>query len=429
MPDTKAHIVRHSLFAIIALLSVLVGCKPLITTSEASPPVFTPSSGTYSADLSVTIEDKVSGAVIHYTTDGSTPSAASPEYRSPILLSGDKTSWTVKAIAEKDGMHDSAVVSASYQIHYMSAEAPSFSPAGGTCTPAQVVAISCAADGASIRYTTDGSDPSSSSTAVLYTEAISLAALGPNPTIQAVADVPGDSTSAISRASFQVVVVYEDCEDAALDSHLIIADGSKHYTFPDTNLSRAGSGSFGISLISSASDSGWGAFLRWLVNSDDLSHEAKRTHDKSIGFWYYTPELFKGNFVHVLTVHQFDPWVDCYKLEFGRSNTDGSYSLGFSLDEGGLGFASAIKQEGLMPHTWYWIAVEWVQGTGATLRVYDGERAYFGTASTDANKDAAGTTVQLGITYMNQMDLPETEYAYYDEIKMTDETYWTYPLQ
>ena len=58
-----------------------------------------------------TISCSTSGATIYYTTDGSTPTANSTQYSSPITLSG---ACTIKAIAVKSGMTNSAVASQSY---------------------------------------------------------------------------------------------------------------------------------------------------------------------------------------------------------------------------------------------------------------------------------------------------------------------------
>lgn len=57
-----------------------------------------------------TINTSVPSAVIHYTTDGTTPTASSPVYSAPI--SGLGLSQTVKAIAVADGWSDSPVSSA-----------------------------------------------------------------------------------------------------------------------------------------------------------------------------------------------------------------------------------------------------------------------------------------------------------------------------
>ncbi len=81
---------------------------------KAAAPVITPSGGTYTAAQSVTITTATSGADIHYTTDGSTPTAASVKYSGAISVS---SSLTLKAIAVKSGMTDSDVSSAVYTIN------------------------------------------------------------------------------------------------------------------------------------------------------------------------------------------------------------------------------------------------------------------------------------------------------------------------
>jgi chitobiase/beta-hexosaminidase-like protein len=58
-----------------------------------------------------------SGATIHYTLDGSTPTSASPTYPSGGFTISTKGSKTVKAIGTKSGMSDSAVTVANYTIN------------------------------------------------------------------------------------------------------------------------------------------------------------------------------------------------------------------------------------------------------------------------------------------------------------------------
>jgi|GEM_PF-1338986 len=80
---------------------------------QAAAPTFTPAPGTYAAAQSVTIASATSGATIKYTTDGSTPTAASPAYTGPINVA---STTTIKAIAIKSGMTDSAVSTGAYTI-------------------------------------------------------------------------------------------------------------------------------------------------------------------------------------------------------------------------------------------------------------------------------------------------------------------------
>ncbi len=82
-------------------------------SSKVATPTFTPAAGSYSSAQSVTISCSTSGATIHYTTDGTTPTTSSPTYSSAITVSSTKT---IKAIAVKSGMTNSDVASATYTI-------------------------------------------------------------------------------------------------------------------------------------------------------------------------------------------------------------------------------------------------------------------------------------------------------------------------
>jgi Chitobiase/beta-hexosaminidase C-terminal domain/SdrD B-like domain len=79
----------------------------------AATPTFSVAAGTYSSAQFVTLSDTTSGAVIHYTTDGSTPTSASPIYSSTITVS---SSQTIKAMVQAGGYATSAVASAAYTI-------------------------------------------------------------------------------------------------------------------------------------------------------------------------------------------------------------------------------------------------------------------------------------------------------------------------
>ncbi|MFB9275628.1 chitobiase/beta-hexosaminidase C-terminal domain-containing protein [Cohnella cellulosilytica] len=83
-------------------------------TQQASAPTFTPAGGAYAAAQNVTLASATPGAIIKYTTDGSTPTAASPTYAGAIPVS---STTTVKAIATKAGLTDSAVSAATYTIN------------------------------------------------------------------------------------------------------------------------------------------------------------------------------------------------------------------------------------------------------------------------------------------------------------------------
>lgn len=88
-----------------------------VTYAEALPSVETPTfsvaEGTYFETQNVTITTATAGATIYYTTDGTEPTTGSSVYSDPIAVS---TNMTIKAIAVKDGLENSAVASATYAM-------------------------------------------------------------------------------------------------------------------------------------------------------------------------------------------------------------------------------------------------------------------------------------------------------------------------
>ena len=79
---------------------------------------------------------------------------------------------------------------------------PTFSPAAGTYTQAQNVSISCATEGATIYYTTNGDTPTTNS--AVYTEAISVSS---NMTIKAMATAEGYDNSAVATAEYAFITL------------------------------------------------------------------------------------------------------------------------------------------------------------------------------------------------------------------------------
>lgn len=135
-----------------------------VPVPTVATPAFSIPSGTYTSAQNVTITCATAGATIHYTTNGTEPIASSAAYSGPISISA---TTTLKAKAFKAGMNDSAIVSATYTISadqpVETVATPTFSIPAGTYASAQNVAITCATAGATIRYTTNGSEPTSSS--------------------------------------------------------------------------------------------------------------------------------------------------------------------------------------------------------------------------------------------------------------------------
>ncbi|MBR4404829.1 MAG: chitobiase/beta-hexosaminidase C-terminal domain-containing protein [Bacteroidaceae bacterium] len=129
-----------------------------------------------------------SGAVIHYTTDGTEPTADSAVYSEPLSIAASPT--TIKAIAMKLDCHDSAVASKVFTIVAK--------PVIGVNADTGKIEMSCATDGATIYYTDDDSDPTSASTA--YSAALDQPA--EETTYKAIAIKDGMVDSAIETFTF-----------------------------------------------------------------------------------------------------------------------------------------------------------------------------------------------------------------------------------
>ena len=81
--------------------------------SWVAAPAFSPAGGQFTNSLTVAISSATPAARIYYTTDGRTPTAASPFYTAPFVLT-NLADTTVLAQAFADGMVPSTVASASF---------------------------------------------------------------------------------------------------------------------------------------------------------------------------------------------------------------------------------------------------------------------------------------------------------------------------
>ncbi len=143
----------------------------------------------------VSISSGTSGATIHYTTDGSTPTASSTTYTNPFILT---SSQTVKAFAVKAGMTDSSVATESVTVSRV--ETPTISPSSTSFSGSQTVTISCATSSATIYYTTDGTTPTTSSTT--YTDPFTLTS---SQTVKAIAVKSGMTNSSVSSQTYTLM--------------------------------------------------------------------------------------------------------------------------------------------------------------------------------------------------------------------------------
>ena len=175
-----------------ATVSVLLNTTAL---ARVASPTFALPAGTYNQPQSVTLSVATSGATIHYTTDGSTPTASSPAYAAAIAVT---RTTTIRAMAVANGMADSAIVSATYTLQ---GATPTFNPPGGSYLLPQQVSIASASPGMTIYYTTNGSTPTTSSTQ--YTGPVLVLT---TTTIRAIAVAPGWSPSAVGSSTYNMLL-------------------------------------------------------------------------------------------------------------------------------------------------------------------------------------------------------------------------------
>ena len=171
------------------------GSQIVSLISKVIAPTFSPVAGAVAAGTNVAISTATEGATIYYTIDGTEPTTSSSIYSAPITIDAAKT---IKAFAVKDGYPNSDVATASYTIA-LPVATPAFSLAEGIYTSVQSVTISTTTDGATIYYTTDGTEPTTGSS--VYSSEISV---GETMTIKAIAAKEGMITSSVASATYTI---------------------------------------------------------------------------------------------------------------------------------------------------------------------------------------------------------------------------------
>jgi uncharacterized repeat protein (TIGR01451 family) len=173
-------------------------------TQQASTPSVSPPSGTTATTLlQVTLSTSTPGATIRYTTNGAEPTSYSTAYTAPFDLGIGQ--HTVKAKAFLAGADPSDTAEASYTVYDPDAVkvvAPVIDPGGGNHTGVVTVTLTTATEGATMRYTLDGTIPTETST--LYTSPLVFTASPDTYILRAVAFKVGMTPSDFTPATFNV---------------------------------------------------------------------------------------------------------------------------------------------------------------------------------------------------------------------------------
>ena len=196
-------------FALAVLL--LTACETENSNESIAPetvatPTAMPPAGTYSTAQTVTLSTATAGASIHYTLDDSTPTTDSRLYSSPIAIGA---TTTLRAIAVKDGMNASAVLTATYTITSITlpqtAATPIATPGSGQVADNTAITLATATEGAVIYFTQDGTEPNT--TSVPYSDSNKPVITTGKLTLKAISDKAGMNTSTVLTATYTLVPV------------------------------------------------------------------------------------------------------------------------------------------------------------------------------------------------------------------------------
>jgi hypothetical protein len=164
----------------------------------AAAPYFSLAGGTYDTPQTLWLSDSTPGAVTYYSTDGSSPSAASIPYTGPITVSSTEL---VQAVAMATGYRPSSVSAKAYKFTTQPvASSPVFTLPGGTYSAPEMLMLTDSTPGVKIYYTTDGSSPADDG--ILYTGPITISG---SELVMAVSVAPGYRTSPASAKLYNFV--------------------------------------------------------------------------------------------------------------------------------------------------------------------------------------------------------------------------------
>ena len=203
-----------------------VTSEPTPYPVELATPTFSlDASKTYTSAQQVEITSTDADVTFYYTTDGTEPTTSSTKYTSAITVDHD---MTLKAIAVRNDDNDyvSQVATATYKVQIpdvLLPAAPTFSVASGTYTSELQVELKAESESYTIYYTTNGTEPSTSSTK--YEGPITVSK---SMVIKAIAVDGEGNMSQVSSAEYSIVA---PSEVTKIGTTISLDYGSSHRLF------------------------------------------------------------------------------------------------------------------------------------------------------------------------------------------------------
>jgi len=194
-------------------------------------PVISPDDGpTFMDVVPISMSCPTIGATIRYTTNGNDPTSQSTAYRGPFNLTG---SCMLRAKAFKTGMAPSRVAVMKYAVRL---SAPTIAPDPGTYGNSVMVRMACAATGATIHYTTNGSEPTA--TSPQYKNPLTLTV---STTVKAAAFKADARTSPTVSAHYEIdamptagKIAFTSTRDGNAEIYIMDPDGSDQKRLTNT---------------------------------------------------------------------------------------------------------------------------------------------------------------------------------------------------
>ncbi len=174
-----------------------------MTPLKAAPVRSDPEPGSYAGSYAVALSCTTAGASIRYTTDGNAPTSSSGILYSssaPIELTADTIIKAIAYVPDSVTVADSDVVTFDFKVKTAS---PMPNVAPGTYSHPFALRLNTVIDGATIRYTLDGTTPSKTN-GCIYSDAIPIWVSQSSVGVRAVAIKSGNTISDVSLFNYSV---------------------------------------------------------------------------------------------------------------------------------------------------------------------------------------------------------------------------------
>jgi hypothetical protein len=287
-------------------------------SGAAAAPALSPVGGTFGGSVTVTMTSATGGAAIHYTTDGSDPTVASPVYSTPLVLTSNTT---VKALAFATGLSASSITLGVFTVTAQSAPpALGFlSPSGTLPNGTTSATLSARSNVVAVcRYSTVPNTPFASmpgafSTADGYNQTATVTGLASGAVYNyyiRCQDASGNTDTtdvtigfAVAGGSVTPFYQYFEAESGALAAPMAVASdpaasGGQYVTATAAN---AGSVSFTVTVPSTGSYYIWGKIEAvdgdsdsFFVSADGAATDVYDDAQSYGSFWQWTEVNGRG---------------------------------------------------------------------------------------------------------------------------------------